>query len=83
MKYETRQLTWSGYRLFKPSDDWLIWLGTIRLKKMKWKNRSQIVKNSGSFNYKGINFYFGNNVSVKSDRKWYFKPKRIIVIQMI
>ena len=80
-KYETRQLTWSGYRLFNNSDEWLIWLGTIRLKKYKWRTHSKIIKNSGCFDYHGFEKPLSSNAS-DEDGIISINPRRILVIEM-
>ena len=74
MKFEIENLEWGGYRLYKKSENYLIRLGDIYLKKENFKNYSCCWKNENWFDYHGIE----KALCGKHD----FTPKRILVIQM-
>ena len=81
MKFEIKNLKEGGICLSEQSDDWLIRLGDINLRKENKKNRSFCYQNKDKFNYHGIE----NALCGKSAKKFFgesFTPKRILVIQM-
>ena len=82
MKFEIIDLKKGGYYLFEKSNNGLIGLGDIGLRKENKKNRSHCYQSENKFNYHGIRkalckktIYFGGGE--------YFTPKRILVIQMV
>ena len=84
MKFEIKDLKRGGIYLWEKSDDDLIKLGHIYLKKENKKNKSYCYQNEDNFDYHGIEkalcgktYKFSNHPLNE-----YFTPKRILVIQM-
>ena len=74
MKFEIKNLQEGGIYLREKSDDRLIWLGNICLRKENDKNYSFCQQNENYFDYNGI------KKALCGEK--YFTPKRILVIQM-
>ena len=73
MKFEIKNSNWGGYKLFKKTDSYLIFIGNISLKKKSYKE-SYCEQDEELFDYHGIeNALCG---------KEHFISKRILVIQM-
>ena len=79
MKFEIKDLIGGGYVLCKKSDDYLIWLGDIYLRKEKYKDKSSCVQNENRFSYHGIENALCGKTWGKNE---YYTLKRILVIQM-
>ena len=81
MKFEIKDLKESGYKLFTNSDEYLLIIGDIVLKKEEKKNYSNCWQTEESFNYHGIKSALcGKHQNhIGSIR---LQPKRILVIQM-
>ena len=85
MKFEIKNLKEGGICLFEKSDEKLIWLGEIRLRKEKNKHYSHCYQDRKRFDYHGIEKALCRKVVYKEKNQLkgdYFKPKRILVIQM-
>ena len=81
MKFELKEMKESRIFLLDKTDEYLISIGDILLKKENLKDYSFFLNHSDSFDYYGIpNALCGKEVD--SCGYIYFTPKRIIVIQM-
>ena len=80
MKFEKKDLEEGGIILWEKSDDYLICLGDIYLRKVDMKHYSYCNQNENYFDYHGIsNALCGKSGYSEEDC---FNPKRILVIQM-
>ena len=66
------------FSLFETKNDWLFWLGDIKISKAHKKSESYCLQNENSFYYHGIE----NSLCGKTSSSNSFTPKRILVIQM-
>ena len=72
-----------GYYLYTNSNKRLLFLGNIIICKENDKNESYYVQNNDQFDYHGIENALCRKSKTEDERKIYFIPKRILVIQMI
>ena len=81
MKFEIKDLKWGGIYLGRKSDEYLILLGDICLRKENNKSKSHCYQSENWFDYHGIqNALCGKQPDKYGDM--YFTPQRILVIQM-
>ena len=81
MKFEIKNLRYGGIILYEKYWSYFIDLGDIQMSKENRKNESFCYQREDEFDYHGIkNALCGKEPN--KDRRMYFTPKRILVIQM-
>ena len=77
MKFEIRDITEGGYRLWNRSEDWLIAIGDIYLYKKNVSHQANCCQLGNRFNYPRIQGALCGKINPEK-----ITPKRIVVIQM-
>ena len=79
MKFEVLKPCYGGYSLYDKSNEWLMRIGNVRLKKMNIKNQSYCEQCNDWFNYHDIENALCGKIGMSNP----IQIKKILVIQMI